>query len=162
MTSMSDTVDRESLPKSRTKPTPVWQPLPPRHPIISNHTPTQPIADPEAIPFGPPPPTRNSTTIGVNASSVEARTPPGHVLHAHWSMEDPYLSQNLLLQTHCIPIIKAGNTALVGMERMANAPSTSVLENMHALYVVKECTMPKPAPLSSSFFPIITPFIALA
>ena len=134
----------------------------PWHPIISNHTPMWLIADPKVIPFGPPPLTRNSTTISVNASPVEACTPPGCVLHAHWLTEDPYFSQNPLLQIHHIPIVKASNTALVGTERMANAPSTSVLENMHALYAVKEHTMPKPAPLSSSFFPIITPFIALA
>ena len=43
---------------------------------------------------------------------------------------------------------------------MEIAPSPNALENTLAPYVVKRSIMPNPAPLRSSFLPIVTPFIA--
>ena len=52
------------------------------------------------------------------------------------------------------------STVLDGMGRTVNAPSGSVLKSMPAHYVAIRPTMLNPAQPSSSFLPIITPFVA--
>jgi len=87
---------------------------------------------------------------------------PGRASLARWPTGNPYSSRNPLPQTPHVPIVTADSTALVGMEKMANALSASAFGNTPAHYAAKRLTTPKPVPLPSDFFPIITPFIAEA
>ena len=64
------------------------------------------------------------------------------------------------LLTRHLQIKMADNTVSAGTEKTKTLPSPSVLENTPAPYVVTESTMRNHAPLSSSFLPIVTPFVA--
>ena len=52
------------------------------------------------------------------------------------------------------------NTVSAGMEKTETVPSPSALESTPAPCVVTESITRNPAPLSSSFLPIVTPFVA--
>jgi hypothetical protein len=96
-----------------------------------------------------------------DASSVADRTTPRRpVSPLPWSMGNHCYSRDLPLRTSHAPIAVAANTASVGTERTATAPSTNVLGNTPAHSAATKFTTPKHAPPSSDFLIIITPFIA--
>jgi hypothetical protein len=75
-------------------------------------------------------------------------------------MEGHYGSQSLPHPTSHAQTETVDSTASAGTEKTKIVPSPNALENTLAPCAVTKSTMHNPAPLSSSFLPVVTPFVA--
>jgi hypothetical protein len=116
--------------------------------------------DPMVIPFALLTPAQKQPRGAVASSAEDYRMVQKTASPVPWSMANRYCSHNLLPQTPRAPIAAVGNTASGGMEKTATARSINAPENTPALSAATRRTMLSPAPLSSDFLIIVTPFIA--